>query len=403
MSQSGFNPRSTQILVSTLGGAFVVTLLAYLFLSESVNESPLTNSFSKSSIGHELFVETLKELGYDVRINRRSRPGKDIDGQLVIFAEPDFNRLPEKEELQALIARAGAVLLVLPKRSGVKDPRSEQLLLRVEEASNRKNTFLAFMPGGSVITVGDSAEPDWQENSLGIEPTIANVNLAVNEDLHPLIATKNGTLFGRDLFYHENLFVLSDPDIIATHGFIQGQNAELAIQIIHDILPEGGAIVFDEASHGFAVSGSFWQEMFRYPLSLLTAHLIFVILILLWVTSRRLGKTITSPPAFPPGKQFLLENVVGLMSYYRHDGFMADRYMRNLMRSTARKLRIKGSVDEIEKRLETISQAREIEYDPVGWRRALKAAGRSPAKRQKSILRTVKQAHRWKKEMLDES
>lgn len=405
MKRSRLEGRGTKVVVLAIGASFVFALLLMLFSDGKVEPNPNTNGYSRSSIGHELLINTLDELGYSVRINRLTDPGTSIQGDLLIYAEPQERFLPEEEEIGGILRQAGAVLLVLPKRTGVVDPENPQRILRSSTDSYADEVLSRFLPH-SEVTFPDESELGpiaLTENRYQKTPQVASLQLMDAPFLDVMMATESGVYLGRDIEGHGNLYVLSDPDIMATHGFMHADNAELVVSIIHDILPEGGEIVFDESAHGFAVSKSFWQELFRFPLSLATLHGFLVFLILMWLTLGRIGRKRLLPPTIHPGKKFLLDNVSNLLTFYGHRGFLGHKYLNNSLRRTAHKLRVSGSSQEIEARLEVMAKHRNLGWHVEQWRSELDANKRNTSRRAKSVLDVVREIHRWNREMLNGS
>ncbi len=405
MTPSVFKAHGTTAAILVLGASFVFALLMLLFSENEVEPNPNTNGYSKSSIGHELLINMLEELGYQVRINRLTDPGSTIAGDLVVYAEPHADFLPDGDELANVLETAGAVLLVLPKRLGVIDPDDPQKILRSSTNVNAQEVLSKFLMNAEVWPPdGSELKPiSLTQNSFGKVPQVAALQLMDAPFLDVLMRTDQGVFLGRDGEASGNLFVLSDPDIIATHGLMHGDNAELVVTIIDHILPEGGAIVFDESAHGFAVSKSFWQELFRFPLSLATLHGFLVFLILMWITLGRMGQKRVLPPAIPPGKKFLLENVSNLLTFYGHRGFLGHKYLNNSLRRTANKLRISGSQEEIEVRMEAMAQRRNLAWEVERWRSELDANKGSTSRGARSVLDVAREIHRWNREMLNGS
>ncbi len=405
MKPPGFKVRGITAAILVLGASFVFALLMLLFSDGEGEPNPNTNGYSKSSIGHELLINMLDELGYQVRINRLTDPGSTIAGDLVIYAEPNVGFLPDGEELASVLETAGAVLLVLPKRLGVVDPDDPQKILRSSTSVNAQEVLSRFLMNAEVMPPDESdLEPiSLTQNSFEKVPQVASLQLMDAPFLDVLMRTERGVFLGRDGEESGNLFVLSDPDIIATHGLMHGDNAELVVAIIDHILPEGGAIVFDESAHGFAVSKSFWQELFRFPLSLATLHGFLVFLILMWITLGRMGQKRVLPPTIPPGKRFLLENVSNLLTFYGHRGFLGHKYLDNSLRRTANKLRISGSKQEIEARLEVMAEQRNLGWEVERWRSELGANKGITARSAQSVLRVAREVHQWNREMLNGS
>ena len=412
MTATGFKSRRTKILVALIGLSFLALIFMTLYAEGKIPPNPGNNSYSRSSLGHELLCETLRELDFTVRVNRDSPVKKDYSKDLFVFAEPIASNLPDEQELKKILRNAGAVLLILPKRSGFAKRDDPNKVKRTTMSSDASMVLKAFVPEAAYLVAptnhsgesGDLAgERTWIRNTQMSEIEVDRCAFVGGDDLEGLISTDMGSFLASLKDSTKKLYIASDPDIFATHGMVRGNNTEIAVQIFRDLLPPGGDIIFDEVSHGFQTNDSFWQLMFRYPLNLLTLHLILLCAILFWVLSGRLGQEKELPAALERGKRPLLDNVVGLMSYYNHHVYFGAKYLSNTIKRTAAKMQIKGTQEEVEERLGVISSEKEIYWDPDKWRRDLASAKKKPKKKIQTVTAVSKAVHQWQKEMNDGS
>jgi hypothetical protein len=157
--------------------------------------------------------------------------------------------------------------------------------------------------------------------------------------LRPLVACAAGTLLGL-VTGRNDVYVLSDPDVLANHGLDDGDNAAFALGLL-DHLRDGRPIVLDETLHGFELVPSIWTQLGTFPLVLLPVQLALLLAVVLWAAAGRFGPLVPPPPAIAPGKAFLVEQIAELLQVGGGSWQVLHRYYRNQLRTAARRL---GSV-----------------------------------------------------------
>ena len=141
---------------------------------------------------------------------------------------------------------------------------------------------------------------EFDARDVGPKPDLPSPVQLIKQSAHlePLVTLGGDVLFGRVLPSDErstsDVYVLSDPDLIATHGLVRGDNATLAVSIVERLRPGGGGVVFDETLHGGDVRPSLWREVFRPPLVFATGSAFFAGLVLVAAGLGRFGRENTS-------------------------------------------------------------------------------------------------------------
>lgn len=403
-----FRRRTVLVLASVATVSFLAFLLALIFqddLAEVRSVDP--NSFSRSALGHEAFVETLRELDVPVIVSRHTTGRKLADRSVLVLAEPPR---PEEDtqqvrDLRSLIRGSTRTLLVLPKREGFRsrdDPgwvASTHLVPRHEVA--RVLEILGI--DAKVVRPGSTTE--WAA-APGIDavPDLTEPQLLTCEGLRPLVSCREGVLaaFVESARASGRLLVVSDPDLIATHGLGRGDNAAAAVRILERLREGRGVVVFDETLHGFAIERGRMTELFRFPLVLAVLHGLVVVVVLLWAGMGRFGAPAEPPPRFGAGKEALIENTAELLRRGGHAGRMLRRYLDMTVRDVAdtlhappetqtgdrlRWLQRIGAERGISRSLESVSsevlvRARERRIDPS------------------RLVATARCVHHWKTEIL---
>ena len=114
-SSSGPFALRTVLIIIAIGGVAIAGLV-YLSLYGRDYSEPLTvqaNTFSRSSIGHKAFFQTLRELGIAVQLSRFATIDKTGPSDLLVVAEPSSDSA-NSDLLESLESMPQA-LLVLPK------------------------------------------------------------------------------------------------------------------------------------------------------------------------------------------------------------------------------------------------------------------------------------------------
>ncbi|MEZ6038270.1 MAG: hypothetical protein R3F29_12370 [Planctomycetota bacterium] len=323
-----------------LTGIAVASLVAagWLMVTPGANErvdSDAADSFSASAIGHLGLVELLRSTGEAVVQQRSSRP-RDLRGVLV-FAEPkplaDELEAAELERLGECYERATQVLVVAPKRKAVADPQrrgwlEDAPLLPIRDVEAVLEHYWA---GGSAVLRVDPPR-SWRTTDGLPWPDLPGPVQLLDDDgtLQPLISCQDGVLLG----LYDGVAVLSDPDLIANHGLLRGDNAALAVALLR-LLSGGGGIVFDETRHGHGQEPSMLHAAGRYPLALVSVHLLLLAAVVAFAARGRFGPPLAAPSPIGAGKAFLIENVASLLATTGNHGRSLRRYVNLRVREAA--------------------------------------------------------------------
>lgn len=354
-----FTPRAVRWIV----GIGIVSLLATLLLSvlsaskEPTQETADPNSYSYSAVGHRAYVALLDKLGIDVTVSRH-RSAEKAGPELPLLVLEPSDTTAELDHLKSITKRAiedeVPMLVALPKWSVVEKNDDQRWANRIELLSPYRVTdalsavgtglvegeAVAYL-GSLSITRGDSETgtvsirgraTDWQ---LALTPYQL---LPDHDDLEPIVTVDGVTEGPRTLLARvrgTNVYLLSDPDIVNTMGIGSGDHASIAVALVTEALG-AEAVVVDEVNHGFEKTETIWQELFGFPLVLLTLHVAGLLALALWAAMARFGKPEARPPRVPSGKQTLLDNTATLLALGRHAGYGAKRYFETTLRALSR-------------------------------------------------------------------
>lgn len=363
------------------------------------------DSFSRSALGHRLFVELLRQRGQRVVTGRWN--SADLANQReapLVVIEPDLAVV----ELRALLDAADTALLVLPKRSGDAGGNrgafvhsSELLPLDVAER------VLAVVAPGAKVERGNAVPLERYpgpptSHRERVTPDVADLQTIHSDAIEPIFGTADATLLGmlRDPT-DRTLFVLADPDLLATHGIVRGENAAIALDIAASVAAGATTLVVDETCHGHEVEPRIWSALGRYPLSLALFQALAVIATLLWIGLRRLGAPVPAAPALAPGRLTLVATTAELLLAANRSGPVLLRYLRNAEHEVARALALAGATDET--RREALARI-EVRRRPTTRleqvAETVNAAMQDPGRPASSLLGAARTVHRWRTEML---
>jgi hypothetical protein len=344
-AEQPFSRMATWVLTAGAITSLLTSFLLLVFRNEDVGEVSVANdSYSVSALGHHLLYELLRATGRPVTQNRMPN-GSRAPRSLLVLAEPDRSDLGK---FQSLVSCGRPTLVVLPKRTGDRDPATEHWI--ASEKLRPESYPQALLGEISTATVDrfGTAPDTWQFAGAIPElpaPQIDDLQLLTGSGFRPLIRCRQGTLLAELSRTVDTVYVLSDPDVLANHGIDDGNNAEFVLGML-DALREGRGIILDETLHGFEIAPSVWAELGRFPLVLLLAHMFLLLAIVGWLAVSRFGPIVVPPRPLTNDKQFLLDNTASLLMRANHSNVAVRRYFRDRTRLTAQRLGLKGDNDE---------------------------------------------------------
>ena len=416
---------SRRLLIGWIVAAALTFAVSLYFMgSKDQGDTIGPSAFSRSAIGYAGIADVLQKLGIDVVKSRYDSLGKLTSGSVLVIAEPRPS--PATERTIRTLLKADTILLILPKWTGEPSRKKSGWLGEAEPLSRGDAAWVLNLvaPRADVIRADQAS---WTRNTLGITPTLqAPIQLMRGGRLQPLIGAKDGMLLGEIsrgngqlLLLSDPLrplprgaaatpkgriWVLSDPDILANHGFAEGNNAALGVAMIKHLLAGSGRVVFDETLHGFTSEPAGpLLLLFRFPFIVATIQGAIAIALLLWSTLGRFGAPQPAPPPMSAGRLGLLQNIAKLVEFTGHHEVIVRRYVFETLRDVARQLHApRGlSTPALVSWLQRVGAARGISTDCgtlINETEGL-ADGRrhSPA----SLVRLAREIHRWRGEIGD--
>ncbi len=422
-----FTPRAVRWIV----GIGIVSLLLTLLLSvlgsseEPTRTTADANAYSYSAVGHRAFVALLERLDVDVRVSRHRSADKAGPERPLLALEPLDSRealAHVAESVERTHARGTKVLVALPKWTVFERDKDERWANRIELIAPYQvsEAIAAIVEGieraddalyiGSFTTARGARETGavsirgrptgWR---LALEPYQL---LSDDAALEPIVTVDEVVEGPRTLLARvksTNVYVLSDPDILNTMGVGQGDHALLAVAMVREVLG-ADEVVLDEVSHGFEKAETVWQELFGFPLVLVTLHVAALLALVLWAAMARFGKPEARPPRVPSGKQTLLDNTATLLALGHHAGYGAKRYFETTLRALAHGYGIPAEIPEQSRvqQLAAIAARRGSKVDLAGLAREVGAlADRGGLGNEHRARELARRIYAFRKELTD--
>jgi hypothetical protein len=324
---AGTHPRLARLRSASAGPFPVITLIlliviglgsfagaTYLEVFDDGSGEPMTtdaNSFSRSAIGHRAFVAALRKLGVPVEISRFRTLDKVGQGNLLLVLEPDLGEAG-KAVLSGMVDAPHA-LLVLPKWLGHRDPDKpiwvDRMKLRDNDAP--QEVLDQIISGAAVVRRSDALVQN--SDRFGGSLRIVDPQYIDKGDLGALILTKDGTLLGKIDTGPNQVWVLSDPDLINNFGLDESENGVVALNIVRALLPPGGTVIVDETAHGFEVRPNLLRTLLRPPFLPVGIAFIAALLVLGWAGASRFGAPQREGEALAAGKLTLVNSTAQLL------------------------------------------------------------------------------------------
>lgn len=344
-----FSRRAAVWLVLTGGAAFCVMLTLLVVGDPAGGNVTGSSVFSRSAVGHAGLAELLRERGFEVKVNRsRAATGVGERDLLLVLAprvaDHDIDHL--RTLLLAALAERRAVLVALPKwrtrpSAETRGWISRARLVQAERAAKPLDA-VAALPDATLVRAEKT--PDWRATpsvTLGdLAPHIEKPQLVAHENLDPIVAAAGDVLAGH--VRGTTLAVLADPDLLSNHGLHQGDNAALTLAVIERLLRPGGAVVFDETLHGFAIVPSLLRLAFHPPYLAATLLGVAAAALLVWRAGTRFGAPLPTRagPVFRGGHDTLIENAGRMLTAGKHGGLVARRYAEMTVAEARRRLHL---------------------------------------------------------------
>jgi len=364
------------------------------------------DSFSKSAIGHAAYTELLTQDGWSVIKSQYDTAGKLGEEAALLIMEPPRGSFAE-DRIGDLTGYA-PTLLVLPKRRGLPDQfRAGWISQQLLYGANVPERVLHYLLEDGKVIRPESRQVSWTSPVFQDQmPDISDLQLFTSDHAQPVIATEEGTLLGRyETGDGHPVWILSDPDILTTHGLNRGWNADFAVAIAELVADGRTTFVVDEVIHGFSVEPSLVRAMFRAPFIYATVAFLLALTVFLLAFTRRFGAPFRDRAAPQDSKVVFLENAAHILHMAEKEQEALMRLLDDTALQVAGELNVPAGLEKhrLAAWLDQKAQQRGVSPDYSTLRRRLQRIREDDDTRRRRLLIISNQIQTWKREMLSDA
>ncbi len=408
MSRGPFEKRVV-IWLASIAGVSLLAFLTLMFFGSDLSEvqSAGSDAYSSSAVGHKAFVDLLTRLGVKVTLSRFKSAGKARGMAVLIIAEPTMAGISGEagEKLRKMIELADRTILILPKRRASEDPDRPGWIINAKMVLKEtvEGVMTAAGIDGDLIRVGvDDLAPVFRGGTMEGTPGLSEAQLIRSTEMTPLVTSARGILVGEITSSgSRRLIVISDPDLVSTHGMADGDNAVIATTVVFDLLGDDRTVTVDETLHGYELPPNIWGSLLVFPLSLATAQVLLILAIVVWAAVGRFGAPLPVNLAPEHGKEVLIGNTADLLVYGGHTSKVLKRYFTTTVLDLARAFSAPAGLSRTEavKWVAALGKKRGATLDLLAIGAEVREAG-TAGKSADSLSGTAMKIHRYKKEIL---
>ena len=302
------------------------------------------HALSRSAVGYAGLVKLLEASGQRP-VLLRGPPRSDLDGLLVLTPEAGADRQAGRQ----LVERQGSVLIILPKWQVTPHPTHRGWVRRTGLIPTSE--AVSVLPDGLpplTLTEDDRTRrlslAAGGGRTLGRTATLEYARTVAGPDWRPVIVDAEGrAVVVTDL--ETGAYVLSDPDLLATHSLDDREAAATAFGLL-GVLSAGQPVRFDLTLAGFSRPRGLLRLMLEPPLLGFTLALVAAGLLTGWQAATRFGPVRPVGPPLVPGKRVLADNTAALARLARREHALAPAYAVIIRRAAMRQAGVPNNLPE---------------------------------------------------------
>jgi hypothetical protein len=402
----GANPVFSPLVGLALTAVGALSLLFYLLFSAYAPDyagegDTRANAVSRSAVGYAGLVSFLRLQGVPVLLSR-GLAAEEYERASLIILTPSLENTGE--DILA-VTDLEPKLIILPKWLAAPDPARRGWvrnvgLLRAEAIASR---LLRSASQTSAVSQAAGVVPVTLYSGFGGTPTtpgpIESLQTISGDEWIGYVTDQANRLIVARLEGTET-YVLSDPDLMNTHGLSDLATARAAAAIIQDIRAGDGPVVFDLTLSGYRRSPNLLRLAFEPPLLGATVCALLAALLMGMHASVRFGAPLEGRRALALGKQALADNSAALINMVGREHRIAPRYAAAIRRRVARIVGVASDArdEELNQLLDALRR-RNNTAQPI----EKLIAEAHDAKDADDALRVARKLHRWRRSMLHES
>ncbi|NBB16263.1 hypothetical protein GVN21_12925 [Caulobacter sp. SLTY] len=301
--------------------AFIGSLVFGAFGSEwDKGDDGRAHALSRSAIGYAGVIELLRGTATDVEISRETQVW---DENSLLILTPPIHADPETIEK---VLFDGPRLIVLPKWDSGPSSRG---WVRGRDTFTDKESLGPFngKEGQARMQIRKGVAKrvlTWADGRpFARTGPIDGFRTVTGGGLTPVIVdASGGTVLGR----LGKEWVLSDPDLLNTHGISDIATAKAGLELLEVARDGGGPVVFDVSLNGLKSERNLLQLILEPPFLGVTLALGLAALLLAVQAAGRFGPPLEKGRAIALGKQGLADNSAALIRLARREHRMVERY-----------------------------------------------------------------------------
>ncbi len=360
-----FNPRTVLLLI-ILG---VFSFGAYFTVSgfsgdlKSGNDGG-SHALSKSAIGYGGLLHLLKQNGKQVDVSRSFviHGDKRYQVRIVSLTSGWFSNDIDKMVFDT------PTLIILPKWQTRKHPTQRGWVQKLNTPDNdtvslERMARLLKDVVGDVVVKRSAAKSEkltippssWLETGEDINfYNFEQLQTISGDNLISVIVSDKGTILAMEPDL--DIYILSDPDFLNTHGLANPDRAEFAYDVLR-ILEENtksAGFVFDLSLHGFVRAQNLIKLALTPPFLAATLCLLAMGVLIAWQAVSRFGDPAKTGRVIALGKLSLIINAAGFIKLAGREYKMAPAYADLTKDIVREKLHISTAISEtqLDKRLD---------------------------------------------------
>jgi hypothetical protein len=399
-SQPLFSPRVVLwiVLVGVFSFCAFMALLAYAPDLRSGRDGG-AHALSKSAVGFAGMAKLLEDLGTPAVITRGPPPAvKGGTGVLILTPTP----FTDGKQLRAF-KFGGIVLVVLPKWMTSPQPLNpgwvdrQGLIAPDVAAGPLKGLAIERRKDAAplALTPASADEPIFGGGEAFTAGRIESLQTVSGKGWRPLLVDARGKAV-LAMSTDPALFVLSDPDLLNTHGVADLATARAARAMLDD-LRNDGPVVFDVTLNGFKRGRSLLKLALEPPLLGVTICLLAAAAMMGLHAAGRFGPPQRSQRSVALGKQALADNSAALVRMARREHRMAAGYAALVRDSVARAVGAPRDLDpgELDALLDRLAASRAGVEGISGLMAAAQAAANDT-----ELMAAARRLYQWRREMV---
>jgi len=391
-----------------------------------------TDSYSYSLIGHRALYAFLERSGFEVaRVRVRHGYDETEAGTALLHAEPEpppvrrrvrDSTAADEESTPYIGPIPGRLALVLPKWRGVPDDRTpawlhEMSLLPLAHVARAASPYAlprtTLVRGGGTDSLrcatawGESltvaaSRLQWLKVTPGFDPIVWRDSMVFVARFESRFELPTSGEDDEDTVRAVRVtrFLVTDPDLINNRGLARADHARLVHRLLADEL---GAhrVLFDERIHHGLLSRSLAAELLGFPLVLLFAQAIVLLVFLAWAASARFGAPVALAPR-PTSGAALVDTAAELLSAAGIPALTLQIYWEQVLREVAARYAIAtaGTRRRLLADVAELSRARGARADVRKLEEEVEQLQRATAGSRDVVVHAARRIHGWYQEMI---